>query len=102
QDQLRYNVNGILLTEDAFAKLKSEIKLQSVRVNLADGVHMMYVGKFPDVAGKMRELVVRQGRIKIWEDHSVLPATDTSGVFYEVLPNSKIASQVLEAAHQQG
>jgi hypothetical protein len=102
QDQLRYNVNGILLTEDAFAKLKSEIKLQSVRVNLADGVHIMYVGKFPDVAGKMRELVVRQGRVKTWEDHSVLPATDTSGVFYEVLPNSKIASQVLEAARQQG
>jgi tetratricopeptide (TPR) repeat protein len=100
QSQLRYNVNGILLTTDAFTKLKSEINLKSVRVNLADGVHTMYVGKFPDMAGKKRELVVRQGQVKIWEHGEVLPANDASGVFFEVLPNSKIASQVLEATRK--
>ena len=101
QSQLRYNVNGILLTEDAFAKLKSEINLKSVRVNLADGTHTMFIGKFPDMAGKMRDLVVREGRVGTWEHDSVLPATDATGVFYEVLPNTKIASQVLEAARKQ-
>ena len=100
QLQLRYNVNGILLASEAFAKLRAEIVMKKLRVKLADGTHNMYVGRFPDVAGKMRDLVVREGRAQVWEGDKVLPAAADAALFYEVLPHSKIASQVLEVARR--
>jgi hypothetical protein len=100
QVQLRYNVNGILLANEAFEKLQAEIGLKELRVKLADGAHIMYVGRFPDVAGKMRELVIREGRAQIWENEKTLQAGDDATPFYEVLPHSKIANQVLEVARK--
>ena len=100
QLNIRYNVNGVLLSNKSFAKLQSEITLQRLRVKLAEGVHTMFVGKFPDITGKMRDLVIREGEVKVWEDDAPLPESRSDEVFYEVLPHSKIASQVLEFARQ--
>ena len=60
----------------------------------------MFVGKFPDVFGKERDLVVREGQVKCWRDDAVTVPED-GGVFYEVLPNSKLASQVLDLSRKQ-
>ena len=95
-------MNGILLANEGFAKLQSEISLRRLRVRLKDGTHTMFVGKFPDVAGKVRELVIREGTVLIWKNDAVLPTTSSGEVFYEVLPNSKIASQVLQIARDLG
>jgi len=102
QKDIRFNVNGILLANEGFAKLQSEISLRRLRVRLKDGTHTMFVGKFPDVAGKVRELVIREGTVLIWKNDAVLPTTSSGEVFYEVLPNSKIASQVLQIARDLG
>ncbi|MBL4679676.1 MAG: hypothetical protein JKY88_02985, partial [Pseudomonadales bacterium] len=49
------------------------------------------------VVGKERELVIREGKIYLWEEGEVNLDAHT-GHFYEILPSSKLASQVLEAA----
>ena len=100
QLNIRYNVNGVLLSNKSFAKLQSEIMLQRLRVKLDEGVHTMFVGKFPDITGKMRDLVIREGEVMMWENDTPLPESISGKVFYEVLPRSKIASQVLEFARQ--
>ena len=43
---------------------------------------------------------VREGRAQVWEGDKVLPAAADAALFYEVLPHSKIASQVLEVARR--
>ena len=100
QLNIRYNVNGVLLSNKSFAKLQSEITLQRLRVKLGEGVHTMFVGKFPDITGKIRDLVIREGEVRLWENDAPLPESSSGEVFYEVLPHSKIASQVLEFARQ--
>ena len=55
----------------------------------------MFVGKFPDLQGKERNLVIREGRVGFWQDGKVLEDRGEE-VFYEVLPNSKLAGQVIE------
>ncbi|MCB1644605.1 MAG: hypothetical protein KDI36_04090 [Pseudomonadales bacterium] len=96
QQHIRYNVNGVALDDSAFRKLMSEIALKKLDVRLADHHETFYVGKFPDMQGKERELVIRQGYMHLWEDERIVRREDEKQVFYEVLPHSRLASQVLE------
>lgn len=98
QTHLLYNVNGIVLDGAAFQKLKSEIRLRKLRVKIGDSSGSVYVGQFPDVIGKARDLVIREGVIGRWQNGVALAGPDGGQYFYEVLPNSKFASQVLELA----
>ncbi|MDG1443572.1 MAG: hypothetical protein P8R02_12930 [Pseudomonadales bacterium] len=100
QDYSRYNVNGILLEDVGFKKLMSEIPLKKFKIKVGDNSETMFVGRFPDVAGKERELVIREGLIRGWVDGAIVEAREQK-YFYEVLPNSKLASQVLEVARKQ-
>ncbi|MEM7364650.1 MAG: hypothetical protein AAF525_11540, partial [Pseudomonadota bacterium] len=100
QDVLRYNVNGVLLDKDAFKKLKSEIVLKRHGVKMGESQAIMFVGKYPDVAGKERDLVIREGRIGQWHDEGAYPAGEDADVFYEVLPRSRVSNQVLEIARK--
>ena len=97
QKQLRYNLNGVLLSTEAFKKLTSEIPLKKMKLKAGDATETMFVGRFPDVLGKERDLVIREGKVGVWQLGRMHPG-DGSSVFYEVLPNSKLASQVVEAA----
>ncbi|MBD3648674.1 MAG: hypothetical protein HUJ31_14750 [Pseudomonadales bacterium] len=101
QQVVRYNVNGITLDEGGFQKLKSEITLRRLSIRTGEINQVMYVGRFPDVRGKERELVIREGRVGIWQNEQVVAGQSGDKVFYEVLPNSKFASQVLEVARRQ-
>lgn len=101
QEYLRYNVNGILLTVEAFQKLKSEIRLKKLKVKVGEVVETMYVGRFPNALGKERDLVVREGAVGVWKDDVANRGGEGSEVFYEILPNSKVAGQVLELARNQ-
>lgn len=101
ESHLRYNVNGILLANEAFRKLMSEISLKKIKVRVGDGVETMFVGRFPDVRGKDRDLVIREALIGTWQDDQVSPGIEGGPCFYEVLPNSKRASQVLELVRSQ-
>ena len=109
QDELRYNVNGILIDNESFSKLKSELRPKKIKVKVADGAktncsetyrsEIMFVCKFPDVAGKERELVIREGKVGLWRDGKICESPKQN-TFYEVLPNSKLNSQVLEVARK--
>ncbi len=94
QRHLRYNLNGILLDTAAFKKLMTEIPLKKLRIKLGGEPETMFVGKFPDVQGKERELVIREGITGSYEQGQVVARQGEP--FYEVLPNSKLARQVLE------
>lgn len=94
QKHLRYNLNGVLLDNAAFKKLMAEIPLKKLKLKLGDDSETMFVGKFPDVQGKERELVIREGVTGVINNGSVTARSGSP--FYEVLPNSKLARQVLE------
>ncbi|MFT7689267.1 MAG: hypothetical protein ACI9FB_004635, partial [Candidatus Azotimanducaceae bacterium] len=81
QDKLRYNLNGILIDNESFSKLKSEVRLKKVKIKVADSAETnspethsaetMFVCKFPDVEGKERELVIREGKVGLWHDDKI-------------------------------
>ncbi len=98
QSQIRYNLNGILMSNESFSKLKSEIQLRKLTVNIAGADRTMYVGRFPDTRGKERDLVIREGVVGLWDGTHARPGDPDGEKFYEVLPNSRTASQVLEVA----
>lgn len=98
---VQYNVNGISLDVFAFNKLKSEIQLKKLKIKVGESAETMYVGKFPDVREKERELVIREGRVGRWNGQSTSPGAEDGLAFYEVLPNSRLASQVIEVARNQ-
>ena len=100
QDFIRYNVNGMVLDLAAFKKLQSEIKLTPVRIKLDDVAESFHVGRYPDVTGKERDLLIRDGSVGIWRGE-VVRGDDNSERFYEVMPNSKFATQVMELAARQ-
>ena len=45
QQLIRYNVNGILLDDASFSKLKDEITLKSVRMKLNGKEYLFHVGQ---------------------------------------------------------
>lgn len=97
QNHIRYNVNGVLLNRGGFNKLTSEIPLKKLKLKSGGRSETMFVGKFPDVRNKDRELVIREGKVALWKDEKVVEI-ESDQVFYEIMPNSKLASQVLELA----
>ena len=101
QDYIRYNVNGALLDDAAFTKLQSEISLTRIKVKLGDRSEAFYVGRFPDVNGADRDLIIRDGAVGVWKDDTVTLGSDASERFYEILPNSKFATQILDVANKQ-
>jgi hypothetical protein len=101
QDFVRYNVNGILLDDAAFSKIESELNLSQLNVRSGDKSETVYVGKFPDMQGKERYLVIREGRIGLWKNDEVKDNSQSTEVFYEVLPNNKFANQIINLADRQ-
>ncbi|MDA0273562.1 MAG: hypothetical protein O3C68_09965, partial [Proteobacteria bacterium] len=63
QKVLRYNVNGIVIDDAAFEKLQTEVHFRKLKAKSGLFEENFYVGQYPDVAGKQRDLVVREGRI---------------------------------------
>lgn len=62
----RYNVNGIELNADGFAKLSKKIHLKSMESYIPDlqkDKIKIYTGKFPTVTGEYQRLVIREARI---------------------------------------
>ena len=99
QKHLQYNLNGIMLEQSGFKKLMSEIPMKKLKLKLAGVTETLYVGKFPDIYGKERDLVIREGKGGSY-DGSVVPGERDGDPFYEVLPNSKLARQILERSRQ--
>ena len=96
QEHVRYNVNGILLDEQAMKKLKSEIMLQKLTVKIAGEDAVFHAGRFPDVRGKNRNLVIRQAKQALWKNDEVVRNTESVEYFYEVVSHPKVLAHVSE------
>ncbi len=101
QDLLRYNVNGIAIDEAAFEKLSSEVHFRKLTAKSGGVEESFFVGQYPDVLGKKRDIVIRQGKVGLWQPGSVPTSADTGRVYYEVLPNSKFSGQIAELSRKK-
>jgi len=90
---LRYNVNGIELNSEGFAKLSKEIKLKAVEKELPGvrGEHtQLYSGKFPTVTGKYQRLLIRESQIPIVDPGELVPKRLTERKYYEVCSDPEL------------
>ncbi len=94
QNTIRYNVNGILLDTAGFEKLQQEITLRRVSVRLNGEAVTLHVGKFPDLQGKQHDLVIREGRVRLWRDEAPVEGYVSDERFYEVVSNRKLITQL--------
>lgn len=101
QHYLRYNVNGINLDDLAFAKLKSEIPFKSLKMKLNGKEYLFHVGQYPDVNGRKKDLVIREGKIGIWRDSEIIDDPDSDESYYEVVVNRKVLPLVMEAVSRK-
>ncbi|MDP6096210.1 MAG: hypothetical protein QGG67_09525 [Gammaproteobacteria bacterium] len=100
QQYVRYNVNGILLDNIAFNKLKSEISLKCVKMKLNGEQYCFYIGQYPDTHGRKKELIIREGKVGIWKDSAVVKNIESGERYYEVVVNRKVLTLVMEAYSQ--
>lgn len=99
QHYVRYNVNGILLDDASFAKLRVEITLKSVRMKLNGKQYLFHVGQYPDTNGRKKDLIIREGQVGIWKDSQVLEDPDSDEAYYEVVVDRKVTALVLETVN---
>lgn len=97
QRHVRYNVNGVLIDNAAFDKLKVEIPLTTVRIKLNGEEYLFHVGQYPDTKGRVKDLVIREGKVGIWQNSQIQPGKENDESFFEVVVNRKVIPLVLES-----
>ncbi len=98
QNTIRYNVNGILLDAVGFEKLQQEIILTRLTVKINGKPVILHIGKYPDVAGKMHDLVIREGQVGLWRNESPVENHASEERFFEVVTNRKLIAQITKPA----
>jgi hypothetical protein len=91
----RYNLNGIELESAAYEKLQNEIVLRHLNIRLPGDKSStrFYLGDYPDIQGETHKVVIREDRVKVWQENSEnYPLTDN--LYYEVVTNKKILNAV--------
>ena len=91
----RYNLNGIELESAAYEKLQNEIVLRHSSIRLPGDKYStrFYLGDYPDIQGEIHQVVIREDRVKVWqEDSENYPLTDN--LYYEVVTNKKILNAI--------
>jgi len=96
QHYMRYNVNGILLDDAAFVKLKDEMPMKSVCMKLNGKQYLFHTGQYPDASGRKKDLIIREGKVGIWKDSQIQEDPDSNEPYYEVVVNRKVIPLVLE------
>lgn len=92
---LRYNVNGIELSEDGFNKLSSEINLKSISY-LADNNEYikLHTGKVPTLNGNYQRLAIRESIIDEVKPETMDVTGKTSRKYYEVCTHQEIYDSI--------
>jgi class 3 adenylate cyclase len=89
----RYNVNGIELSAEGFAKLREEIDLQpmaGVLPEAADRKFKLYTGKFPTRSGRYQRLVIREAPVPVLDPNTLKPVQRSSRHYYEVCTHPRL------------
>jgi class 3 adenylate cyclase len=102
--RLRYNINGIEITEATFAKLKSEMVLHKIKIHSRSGEsHYYHVGRFVDRRGSSHWLVIRQGAMKVWNVGKIEESRDIlNSYFYEVITDTNLIGRVKDKLNSRG
>ncbi len=88
---LRYNVNGIELEPEGFAKLSKEINLKSIVYPMENNERaILYTGKVPTLSGHNQRLVIREAAILKIKPESLDVIGPTSRKYYEVCTHPEI------------
>jgi hypothetical protein len=88
---LRYNVNGIELDPESFAKLSREINLKSFEYPAENNEKVtLYTGKVPTLSGKYQRLVIREAAILEVNPETMDVIGPTSRKYYEVCTQQTI------------
>ena len=96
---VRFNVNGIELSADAFEKLKREIQLESLTLQLPDanaGRQRFYVGKYPTTSGTSHRLVVREATLPYIALDNLSVTDWTDRFYYEVCTDPALLKRAAE------
>lgn len=92
---IRYNVNGIELSEDSFEKLSREIKLKKVDCKAGRGESVQfYAGKVPLLNGHFQQLVIRESPVYEIDPESYGITRPTPRKYYEVCTSQEIYDSV--------
>ena len=87
----RYNVNGIELDPEGFAKLSREINLKRIEYPAENNERViLYTGKVPTLSGKYQRLVIREAAILEVKQESMDVIGPTSRKYYEVCTQQAI------------
>ena len=87
----RYNVNGIELEQEGFAKLSREISLKRIMYPMGDNEKAtLYTGKVPTSRGHYQRLVIREAAILRVTPDSMDVIGPTSRKYYEVCTHPAI------------
>jgi hypothetical protein len=90
---LRYNVNGIEISENAFDKLAREIDLNAVNLRMpgSEGEHhLVYTGTYPTMSGRYQRLVIRKAPIAVIDPENLEVKGKTKKFFYEVCTHPEL------------
>ncbi|MBL0714615.1 MAG: hypothetical protein JJV98_13030 [Desulfosarcina sp.] len=96
---VRFNVNGIELSADAFEKLKREIQLEKLALELPDaqgGRQRLYTGHYPTTSGDSHRIVVREAALPYitLDDLSIKGLTER--FYYEICTDPGLLKRVKE------
>lgn len=81
---LRYNVNGIELDREGFARLSEEICLKRLAYPTENEEVTLYTGKVPIPSGKYQRLVIREAAVPKVEQGTLEVTGATARKYYEV------------------
>jgi hypothetical protein len=99
---MRYNVNGIELTEDGFAKLESEINLKRIMYPVGKNNKVkLYTGKVPTLNGNYENIVIREATILAVKPETLDVIGDTYRKYYEVCTHPEIYEYVKTALRRK-
>jgi hypothetical protein len=88
---LRYNVNGIELSPEGFAKLSQEINLKSVLYPVDSEERVtLYTGTVPTLSGGYQRLVIREAEVIRVQPKTMDVISKTSRKYYEVCSHPEI------------
>ncbi len=92
---LRYNVNGIELSEEAFSKLSGEINLTRATFKTQYGEDIqLHTGKVPTINGTFQLLAIRESLVYEVDPETLRITRATSRKYYEVCTNPIIHDYV--------
>jgi hypothetical protein len=95
QTKIRYNVNGVLLDNEGFEKLQQEVALTKLVLNINEKNVTLHIGRYPDLRGKLHDLVIREGNVGLWKNDMPMEDHSSDERFYEVVTNRKLISQAV-------